>query len=591
METSRPDLRDPDAETSAQAPANLQPEGRDMAVAYFSMEIGLEEAIPTYSGGLGILAGDTIRSAADLGVAMVAVSLVAGKGYFRQRLGPDGTQTEEPVTWAPADRLQEVPARATVEIEGRKVQLRAWRYDVKGVTGHIVPVFLIDANLEGNAEPDRRLTDYLYGGDERYRLCQEVILGIGGVRMLRALGYDNIRRFHMNEGHASLLTVELASEFATKAGTHDISPEVVAQVKPLCVFTTHTPVPAGHDKFPLSLVAQVITDYGHDFDRRARDFCLNGELNMTYLALDNSRFINGVAKRHGEISQHMFAHYKVDSITNGVHAATWAAPSIHALLDRHIASWRQDNASLRYALGIPKLEVWDAHRRAKQRLLRLVKERSGVGMELNTFTIGFARRAAAYKRADLLFWNLDRLASIQEKGLELQVIYGGKAHPHDQMGKDLIRKIFEFADKLKGRISVVYLEDYDMALAKVLIAGADVWLNTPQAPLEASGTSGMKAALNGVPSFSILDGWWIEGHIEGVTGWSIGGDPVTTEVGDDRARDAMSLYDKLENVILPLFYSDRDRYIDVMQHAIALNGSFFNTERMVDQYVRKAYFA
>jgi len=560
-------------------------------IAYFSMEIGLEEGIPTYSGGLGMLAGDTIRSAADLNLPMVAVSLLYRQGYFRQRLSADGTQTEEPFAWSPAVRLQGLPARASVEIEGRVVQVRAWRYEVSGISNHGVPVYLLDTDLEENADGDRRLTDHLYGGDARYRLCQEVILGIGGVRMLRALGYKNIRRFHMNEGHASLLTVELASEFAVKAGTHDISREVVAQVKPLCVFTTHTPVAAGHDKFPLQLLARVITGYGRDFDKRAIDFCLDGELNTTYLALDNSRFINGVAKKHGEVSRHMFAQYKIDSITNGVHAYTWAAPSLREMFDRHIPSWRVDNASLRYALGIPKLEVWDAHRRAKQVLLGYVKQRTGVGMDLNTFTVGFARRATAYKRADVLFWNVERLVAIQDKGLEFQVIYGGKAHPQDQMGKDVIRKIFEVKDKLKDKIKIVYLEEYDMALAKLMTAGVDVWLNTPLAPMEASGTSGMKAAVNGVPSFSVLDGWWIEGWIEGVTGWSIGDSQTVAETDDDRASDAQSLYDKLENAILPMFYSDRDRYIEIMRHAIALNASFFNTERMVDQYVRKAYFA
>lgn len=571
----------------------LRPAGVDASggvIAYFSMEIGLEEGIPTYSGGLGMLAGDTIRSAADLELPMVAVSLLHRRGYFRQHLAVDGTQREEAVTWSPVDRLDPLPARARVEVEGREVLIRAWRYPVKGVNGGVVPVYLLDTDLEENGEADRRLTDHLYGGDARYRLCQEVILGIGGVRMLRVLGYANIRRFHMNEGHASLLTVELAHEFAVKAGTHDISREVVAQVKPLCVFTTHTPVAAGHDKFPLSLVARVITGYGRDFDQRAIEFCLDGELNTTFLALDNSRFINGVAKKHGEISQHMFAQYKVDSITNGVHAFTWAAPALCEMFDRHIPGWRLDNASLRYALGIQKLEVWDAHRRAKQALLRHVNEHTDAGMDLNTFTIGFARRATAYKRADLVFWNLGRLQEIQAKGLEFQVIYGGKAHPRDQMGKDLIRKIFEVKEQLKGRVRIAYLEEYDMALARLMTAGVDLWLNTPMAPMEASGTSGMKAAVNGVPSLSILDGWWIEGCIEGVTGWSIGGNQTAVASDDDRASDAESLYDKLDRIILPMFYSDRDRYVDVMRHAIALNASFFNTERMVDQYVRKAYF-
>jgi len=559
-------------------------------VAYFSMEIGLEDAIPTYAGGLGVLAGDTVRSAADLQVPLVAVSLLHRKGYFRQRLSADGAQSEEPVDWSPAEHLAEMPARAQVEIEGRTVWLRAWCYAVTGAGGYVVPAYLLDADLSDNAAADRRITDFLYGGDEHYRLCQEVVLGIGGVRMLRALGYRKVRRFHMNEGHASLLTLELAHELERASGEPRITRDLAARVKPLCVFTTHTPVPAGHDKFPLELVARVITGYGHDFDRMALDFCLDRVLNMTYLALDNSHFINGVAKRHGEISRHMFAQYKIDSITNGVHAATWAAPAIQALFDRHIHGWREDNMSLRYALGIPKLEVWDAHRLAKQALLRRVNETTGAGLDLNAFTIGFARRATAWKRADLLFQDVDRLVALQESGGEFQVIYAGKAHPRDELGKEMIRRIHRMRDALGGRLRVVYLEDYDMALARLITAGVDLWLNTPQAPLEASGTSGMKAAVNGVPSLSILDGWWIEGCIEGVTGWAIGGDHATVVGDDDRASDAAALYDKLERVILPLFYSDRERYIEVMRHAIALNASFFNTQRMVDQYVRKAYF-
>ena len=557
-------------------------------IAYFSMEIGLEPDIPTYSGGLGMLAGDTVRSAADAGLPMVAVSLAHRKGYFRQRLDAAGHQTEEPQPWPVETRLAPLSALARIEIERRAVTLRAWRHDVVGHGGAVVPVILLDADLPENDPADRGLTDFLYGGDQRYRLCQEVILGIGGVRMLRALGYSSIRRFHMNEGHASLLVVELGYELAQGNGGA-ITDEVVAQVKPMCTFTTHTPVPAGHDQFPLDLVARVITGYGRAFDERAVRFCLDRVLNMTYLALDNSRYVNGVAKRHGEISRHMFAQYKVDSITNGVHAATWAAPPIAALFDRHITAWREDNASLRYALGIPKMELWAAHEAAKQQLLDAVRDRTGVALAGSAFTIGFARRATAWKRADLLFQDIARLRRVNAVAGPFQVVLAGKAHPHDQSGKDLIRKLFGLIRALEGEVRIVYLEDYDMALARLMVAGCDLWLNTPQPPLEASGTSGMKAAVNGVPQLSVLDGWWLEGCIEGVTGWAIGGD--NHGGADDAAADAQSLYSKLELVVLPMYYRDQDRYIEIMRHAIALNGSFFNTERMVDQYVRKAYFA
>jgi starch phosphorylase len=559
------------------------------SIAYFSMEIGLAAELPTYAGGLGVLAGDTVRSAADHGLDMVAVSLVHRRGYFRQLLDVDGGQTEEAVAWSPAERLTELPARATVGIEGRAVQLRAWRHDVIGVGGQVVPVLFLDADLDGNAEADRRLTDHLYGGDLRYRLCQELLLGIGGVRMLRALGYDRIGRFHMNEGHAAPLVLELGFEEMRRRGLSSVTREIANDVKRCCVFTTHTPVPAGHDQFPLALVQQVMTDFGHAYDELAADLLIDETLNMTYLALEASRYVNGVALRHGEVSRRMFSEYEVDSITNGVHLGTWAAPSMQALFDRHIAGWREDNDSARYALGIPPAEIWAAHQAAKDALIDFVNERAGARLHSGTFTIGFARRVTAYKRADLLFFDLARLLAIHAEAGPIQILLAGKAHPHDHGGKALIRELHAKAAALRGRIEVVFLPEYDMAMAARLVAGADLWLNTPQAPLEASGTSGMKAAVNGVPQLSVLDGWWLEGCIEGVTGWAIGNDPGAGDAVDSRASDAESMYRKLHDTIVPLYYRDRDRWIDVMRHAIALNGSFFNTERMIDEYARKAY--
>jgi starch phosphorylase len=562
------------------------------AIAYFSMEIALADDIPTYSGGLGVLAGDTVRSAADGGVPMVAVSLVHRQGCCRQHLDAQGWQTESPMPWRPEALLIEEPVRVTLDLEGRSVAVRAWRHEVAGHDGDTVPVLLLDTDLPDNAEPDRRITDHLYGGDDRYRLRQEAILGIGGVRMLRALGHTALHRFHMNEGHAALLVLELGFEEMRRRGLASVTREVAQAVKPQCVFTTHTPVRAGHDKFPLRLVREVITTYGDAFNERAIEFCLDDVLNMTYLALDNSRYVNGVAKRHGEVTRHMFGQYKIDSITNGVHAAFWAAPSIQAVFDRHITGWRQDNASLRYALGIPNHELRAAHERSKDELAALIEARTGAKFDRHAFTIGFARRATAYKRGDLLFDDVQRLQALNHSAGPIQIVYAGKAHPQDEGGKELIRRIFGHIEALRGQIPVVYLADYDMALARRMVAGVDLWLNTPLPPLEASGTSGMKAAINGVPQLSMLDGWWIEGCIEGVTGWAIGGDSATAGNGyaDDRAADAQSLYHTLETVILPLYYREADRYVDVMKNAIALNGSFFNTERMVDQYVRKAYF-
>jgi starch phosphorylase len=556
-------------------------------IAYFSMEVALKSEMPTYSGGLGVLAGDTIRSAADLKVPMVVVTLIHRKGYFRQRFDSNGWQLEEPVEWVVQNFLSEMPQRAALIIEGRTVQIRAWKYEVIGLGRFKVPIYLLDADLPENSEWDRALTHYLYGGDQRYRLCQEAILGIGGVKILRALGYEGIDRFHMNEGNSSLLTIELLDETARQAGRTSITHDDIEPVRRKCVFTSHTPVPAGHDQFPLDLVTRVL---GRREIYDMKDvFCCEGRLNMTYLALNLSHYVNGVAKRHGEISRLMFAGYSIDAITNGVHVPTWTAQSFQELYDRYIPGWRQDNFSLRYALSIPKNELWDAHVNAKKRLLEHVG-RTNPGMEIDALTIGFARRAATYKRADLLFTDTERLRSIASKIGHLQVIYAGKAHPQDQGGKEIIKRIFAAKEALRNDIRIAYIEDYGLELGALITSGVDVWLNTPEPPLEASGTSGMKAALNGIPSFSVLDGWWVEGHIEGITGWSIGKDGKRSGQSQDRSEDAASLYEKLENTILPLFYHDRDRFIGVMLHCIALNGSFFNTQRMLQQYVVKAYY-
>lgn len=567
---------------------NLAGVENEAQIAYFSMEIALHPAMPTYSGGLGVLAGDMIRAAADRELPMVAVTLLHRKGYFYQRLDGDGRQTEDSVEWIVEDFLQELRQRATVKIEGRTVYLRAWRYDVRGCTGGVVPVFLLDSDLPENEEWDRKLTHWLYGGDLHYRLCQEVILGMGGVNMLRALGYDRLRRFHMNEGHASLLPIALLDEQAKRAGHAQFTREDIEEVRRYCVFTTHTPVPAGHDRFPTELINRVL---GRAETAAMREVMLwDDYLNMTYLALNLSHYVNGVAKKHAEVLRQMFAQYRIDSITNGVHAATWTSPAFQALFDQHVPGWREDNFTLRYALSMPSNDIWQAHDQTKRQLLDHVNRVTNVGMDVHALTIGFARRDATYKRGDLVFRDLERLKRISAEIGQFQIIYAGKAHPQDQQGKEVIQRIFHARDSLKTHVKVAYLANYDWPLAQLMTSGVDIWLNTPQPPLEASGTSGMKAALNGVPSLSILDGWWIEGCIEGVTGWAIGELLSPAEAGQDQSpRDAASLYDKLEQVVIPMFYRDRDRFIDIMRHTIALNGSFFNTQRMVLQYVTKAY--
>jgi starch phosphorylase len=566
-------------------------------IAYFSMEVGLDPAMPTYSGGLGVLAGDTLRAAADLAVPMVGVTLLHRKGYLRQNLDASGWQTERQADWPVGQFLTELPFRVSVTIEGRAVNVRAWKREIVGVGGFTVPLLFLDTDLPENAPDDRAFTDHLYGGDARYRLCQEVVLGIGGIRMLRVVGYetDRVRRYHMNEGHAALLGLELMREEAAGDDRTAITHEDVEAVRRVCVFTTHTPVPAGHDRFPLDLVRRILPPQAFAPDVDWQGIVVHdGQFNMTLMALTLSRYVNGVAKRHAEVTRLMFADYVIEAITNGVHAATWVSPPFAAMFDRHIPDWRQDHFSLRYAHALPLAEIGDAHSQAKHAVLDLVRARTGAVMQPNVLTLGFARRATAYKRANLLFQDPARLLTITRNLGPLQVIFGGKAHPNDYDGKRTIQDIYRSRDAVAERVKVAYLPDYDMGAARSLVAGVDVWLNTPEPPMEASGTSGMKAAINGVPSVSIPDGWWIEGCVEGVTGWAIGADNrragAPAPGPTDSARDAGSLYDTLERDVLPTYYRDPDKFHDVMRHCISINGSFFNTHRMLQQYVTKAYF-
>jgi starch phosphorylase len=550
------------------------------AVAYFSMEVGLESELPTYAGGLGVLAGDTLRAAADLGLSLVGVTLAQRRGYFRQHLDNRGNQTESPAPWDPAVRLESAAVRTTIPLRGRAVHIRAWQYPVCGLTGREVPVYLLDTNVPENDPADRTLTDHLYGGDAEYRLCQEAVLGLGGLAVLRALGHTrDATLYHMNEGHSALLTLGLVEEHG---GPVDSAREAV---RPRCVFTTHTPVPAGHDQFDGGLVRAVLGDRRADLLGEG-DSLPGDVLNLTELALRHSRYVNGVALRHGQISRGMFPGYPINSVTNGVHAVTWAADPIRTLFDRHIPEWRKDNLYLRYAVGIPLEAIRQAHAECKLALCAEVERRTGERLDPRVLTLGFARRATPYKRADLLFTDPARLRRIAREAGPLQVVYAGKAHPNDEGGKDTIRRVFAAAEALRGDMTVVYLPEYDMNLARVLCAGADVWLNTPLKPQEASGTSGMKAAVNGVPSLSVLDGWWLEGCVEGVTGWAIGEDGGKPS---DPAQEADSLYAKLSSVVAPLYYARPDGFAEVMRSAIALNGSFFNAQRMVVQYVRNAY--
>jgi starch phosphorylase len=551
-------------------------------VAYFSMEIAINPGMPTYSGGLGVLAGDTLRSAADLGVPLAAFTLAHRKGYFQQHLTESGEQSEDVQPWNPSDFCTEEAARVTVSVEDRVVTVRAWRYDLEGRYGHVVPIYLLDTDLEENSGWDRSLTDHLYGGDTNYRLQQEIVLGMGGERMAHALGLS-VNVYHMNEGHAALLTLALL-ESELGGGPLSAATETdIAQVRRKCVFTTHTPVPAGHDRFSTEQAIRILG--GERTARLEKLGCFrDGLLNMTLLALRFSRYANGVALQHGKVSRAMFPEFSIDSITNGVHAPTWVSEPVQRMLDTHIPAWRRDNLFLRNAIDLPEQEMLHAHGRAKEMLLSEVASRTGLVLNPKVLTLGFARRVATYKRASLLFTDPDRLLKIAADAGGLQILYAGKAHPQDWPGKSLIHSVIETAHRLSGDLlRIVYLENYDWDLGALLTAGVDVWVNTPLRPYEASGTSGMKAALNGVPSLSVLDGWWIEGCIEGVTGWAI-------EDGGDDGEEAVSLYNKLETAIVPLYLAAPEKWARMMRTTLAFNGSYFNTNRMAKQYIRNAYY-
>jgi starch phosphorylase len=545
-------------------------------VAYFSMEMALEPDMPTYSGGLGVLAGDTLRAFADLSIPAVGVTLVHRQGYFQQHTDERSWQRETPATWQPEARLPALDQTVEVTIEGRTVRVRAFKYEVVGGGQFHVPVLLLDTDLPGNDDFARTLTGTLYGGDLRYRLAQEIVLGIGGVRMLRALGFAGIRKYHLNEGHASLAALELMRELEPT----EHPPWPFERVRQQCVFTTHTPVPSGHDHFPTPLARAVL---GTPVSAKLIDMISGeGALNMTSIALNLSGYINGVAARHTEISKGMFPGRRIHQVTNGVHSPTWSAPAFAALYDRYLPGWRRDATLLRNAIRFPPSEIWSAHLDAKTRLLTEVSARRGRALDPARLTIGFARRATHYKRMDLIFSDVERLRRIA--GGRVQLLFAGKAHPQDGPGKEAIQHVRIAGQTLGDDVPVVFLEDHDVTLARLLVSGCDLWLNTPQRPMEASGTSGMKAAHNGVPSLSILDGWWIEGCVEGITGWSIGLTAPEGDTPDENRSDAVALYDRLERDVLPTYERERERWISIMQHTIALNASFFNTHRMVRQY-------
>lgn len=555
----------------------------DTRIAYFSMEIALIHDIPTYAGGLGVLAGDTLRSAADLDLPMVGVTLASRAGYFQQKIDGLGRQIELPEMWDPSVQTEPGCAKVSVQIEGRTVWVGAWLYRIIGQGGAQVPVILLDTDLPENMLEDREITHFLYGKDGAYRLKQEIVLGVGGVRMLNALGF-RVRKYHLNEGHSAFLALELLNHHVYQK--RDLHPGESFYDTPLvrsqCIFTTHTPVEAGQDQFDYEMVERIARS---DFmnPKEVRKLAGDDRLNMTRLALNLSEYVNGVAKSHAEVSKKMFPDYEVHAVTNGVHPYTWTSRFFAEIYDKFFPGWRHEPSLLVRIDQLPDQTIWSAHENAKQVLFDRIKVFSGKVLDPNIPTLGFARRMTAYKRPDLIFADIERLRDLYRK-VPFQLVLGGKAHPNDNGGKQLIEQIHLYIRELEADIPVVYLPGYDMQLALEMVSGVDVWLNAPLRPLEASGTSGMKAAFNGVPSLSVLDGWWLEGCIEGITGWAIGDSLVAAN-----GSDAASLYEKLEKVVLPLYHDNRTGWVSVMKGAIGRNASVFNTHRMIRRYVAEAY--
>jgi starch phosphorylase len=562
----------------------IEPFLQKTRIAYFSMEIALRPEMHTYAGGLGVLAGDTARSAADLELSMVFVSLVSRAGYVRQEIDSAGRQVTRPNPWAPNKFTDRLDAMVAVQIEGREVWIRPWLYRLVCPLGHCVPVLLLDTDLDQNSAGDRQITDHLYGGDDAYRLKQEIVLGIGGARILQALGF-NIDTYHLNEGHAALLTLHLLRYFRQPA--EDVgpgeSPYNHAQVRERCIFTTHTPVEAAFDKFSYPLVQRLLDDYIEIAE--IKRFAGEGDLNMTRLALRLSGRINGVSERHAKTTSRIFPGYRVRAITNGVHAPTWTHASFAKLYQANFPHWAHEPEVLTRADQLADGSIWAAHQEAKRDLLAQVNRGSAVVLRSDLPLVGFARRMTQYKRPSLLFSDMDRIVAIARKR-PFQVVFAGIAHPSDSQGQGIIEAINQHIRQVADTIPVVFLPNYDIRIAASLVSGVDIWLNTPLPPLEASGTSGMKAALNGVLNLSVLDGWWMEGCIEGVTGWAIGDDDTGS---DKHGNDTGDLYRKLEKVVLPLYYDDRPRWIWMMKQAITKIGSYFNSTRMMHRYATEAY--
>lgn len=569
------------------------------AITYLCMEFGIHESLPIYSGGLGILAGDHIRSAADLGLDFAGVGLFYREGYFYQVLH-EGQQSSAYPLRDPTDLAlrpvlddEGAPLKITIPYGTEDMVARAWEVRLAGVR-----LYLLDTNLPENSEEVRDLTRRLYGGDNRTRIGQEILLGIGGVRLMNALGRQT-DVFHMNEGHAAFSVLELWADGMREGLSRQAAWDATEQK---CVFTTHTPVPAGHDRFWWDSVNDLLGPYRESLELREGAFMdlgredptdLSTPLSMTVLALRGSRAANGVSALHGEVSRGMFADlgFQIDHITNGVHPGAWLAPEMEALFDARLPGWRAQHSDLAFWSGaesLPAADLLAARRAMRGRLVQEVRRRVGRDvLDPTALTIGFARRFAPYKRGDLIFTDPDRLAALLDQGV--QIVYGGKAHPNDTAGQAIIARVLRWARDPRFRNRVILIPNYEADFGRLMTQGCDVWLNNPRRPREASGTSGQKAALNGNPNCSVLDGWWPEAF-DGRNGWAIG---TTRDWEDTEAQDAAdieSLYSVLTSEILPTFQQP-ERWAKIMAHTIATCMPVFNTHRMVMDYLTGMYRA
>ncbi|MBS71849.1 MAG: alpha-glucan phosphorylase [Thermoplasmata archaeon] len=530
-----------------------------MVVAYFSAEVGFESGLHTYSGGLGVLAGDHIKSAADVGLDLVAVTLLYRQGYGRQHLDKDGNQSETYGEINPEEYLCDTGVEISLPLDGGMLHSKVWLYKIKGIS-----TYFLDTRHSANSDAHSILGNRLYGGDDKTRIRQEYLLGVGGIRALQKLGH-NITGLHLNEGHCTFAMLEMLSQGWSRE-----------ELSSRSLFTTHTPVPAGHDRFSWSDVEEVL---GALLPRDCRK--LGGEeyCSMSHLGIALAGSVNAVSNLNAWVASSMFEGTHIEPITNGVHHITWTSLPMAEVFDKHLLGWREDPTILAHAGKIPEEDLITARNHARSILRDLVFASTGVEMYSNRLTIGFARRFATYKRANLIFSDIERLLAIGAG--KIQFVFAGKAHPKDEGGKQLIRDIFAGAEQVGDEIPVAFLEDYSMATGLAMTAGVDIWLNNPVRPMEASGTSGMKAAMNGVPNCSILDGWWPEACEHGVNGWSIG------ESEDDRddARDVEALYNVLENEVLPTWDEGDSRWSHLMRAAICTSARFTGA-RMISDYRR-----